>query len=132
MIASRIRRQKRLSHKVKKVGGMPDTLTIAMLSLDDLHPDPRNPRNNTGPIEMIASSIRDFGFLVPIVVNKDRKIVAGHARYMAAKMLNLDKVPVVEAEHLTAEQELGFSIAENRTSDFSFFDIAKLQQMSDE
>ena len=111
---------------------MAETLTVRMLALEQLQPDPNNPRNNAGAVEMIAASIRDFGFLVPLVVNKDRKIVAGHARFLAAKMLRLDKVPCVLAENLTPEQELGFAIAENRTSDFSFFDLEKLAAMADE
>jgi hypothetical protein len=111
---------------------MADTLDVQMLPLADLHPDPRNPRNNTGAIEMIASSIRQFGFKVPLVVNADRLILAGHARYLAAQMLHLTEVPCVLADDLTVEQQRGFSIAENRTSDFSFFDIAKLAEMSTE
>ena len=110
---------------------MPDAaLTVEMLPLDDLHPDPRNPRNNTAAIEMIASSIRQFGFLVPLVVDADRKIIAGHARYLAARMLKLTDVPCVLADDLTPEQATGFSVAENRTSDFSFFDLVKLSEMA--
>lgn len=111
---------------------MPETLKVTMLPLSDLHPDPANPRNNESAVEMIAASIREFGFRVPIVVNGDHKIIAGHARYLAAQMLKLDKVPCVVAADLTPEQELGFSIAENRTSDFSFFDVAKLQLMAND
>src|SRR5436190_17461292 len=101
----------------------PEKLDVVMLALDDLHPDPENPRNNTSAISVIAASIRNFGFLVPLVIDADHKIIAGHARYMAAHMLELDKVPCVIADDLTPEQALGFSIAENRSSDFSFFDI---------
>lgn len=103
-----------------------------MLKLDELQPDPNNPRNNTSAIEMIAASIRNFGFQVPIVVNGDRKILAGHARYMAARMEGLQEVPCIIADDLTPEQELGFSIAENRTSDFSFFDVGKLAELADD
>lgn len=111
---------------------MDGQLTVTMLPLGELHPDPANPRNNVASIEMIAASIREFGFKVPLVVNADRKILAGHARYQAAQMLKLDEVPCVLAEDLTPEQEAGFSIAENRTSDFSFFDVGKLALMADD
>lgn len=100
-----------------------------MLPVKELRPNPDNPRNNSGAIEKIAASIREFGFKVPLVVNEDKMIVAGHARYMAALMLKLKTVPVVVADDLTEEQQLGFSIAENRTSDFSFFDIGKLKDL---
>src|SRR5262245_47982596 len=114
-----------LRHAVR----MSAALTVTVLPLRDLHPDPGHPRNNTAAVEMIASSIRQYGFLVPIVVNAERKIIAGHARYLAARMLRLDEVPCVLAEDLTPEQEREFAIAENRTSDFSFFDLAKLSEM---
>ena len=103
-----------------------------MLNVNDLAPDPDNPRNNTGAVSMVAASIRKFGFLVPLVVNGDHKIVAGHTRYQAAAMMGVESVPCVVAEELTPELQREFSIAENRTSDFSFFDIAKLAQMTDE
>jgi hypothetical protein len=101
-------------------------LTVTMLPIGEVSPDPDNPRNNSGAIEMIAASIRDFGFLVPLVVNRDHKLIAGHARFQAARMLRMSEVPVVIAEELTPEQEQGFAIAENRASDFSFFDLDKL------
>lgn len=105
-------------------------LNVVMIPVEELKPDPRNPRNNTSAIEMIAASIRDFGFKVPIVVNTEKQIVAGHARYLAARMLRLHEVPCVIADDLTPEQQLGFSIAENRTSDFSFFDLEKLAEIT--
>jgi hypothetical protein len=103
-----------------------------MVRLDDLHPDPTNPRNNAGAVEMVAASIRTYGFLVPLVVDGDGKIVAGHTRYLAARMLRLEAVPCVQADHLTPELAREFQIAENRTSDFSFFDLGKLQAIADE
>lgn len=103
-----------------------DTMTVTMLPLTELHPDPSNPRNNASAIEMVAASIRNFGFRVPIVVDGEHNIIAGHSRYLAGKMLKLEKVPCVIADDLTPEQLKGFAVAENRTSDFSFFDIGKL------
>jgi hypothetical protein len=108
------------------------SLTVTMMPLSELHPDPANPRNNASAIEMVAASIRDFGFQVPIVVNDEHVIIAGHSRYLAAQMLKLKEVPVVVADELTPEQQRGFAIAENRTSDFSFFDIGKLTELAAE
>lgn len=103
-----------------------------MLNLNDVEPDPENPRNNTGAVEMVAASIRKFGFLVPLVVNADHKIVAGHTRYLAAAMMGLKQVPCIEADELTPELQREFAIAENRTSDFAFFDVGKLAEQVDE
>jgi site-specific DNA-methyltransferase (adenine-specific) len=115
---------------------VPAEIAITSLRLDEIHPDPLNPRNNTGAVEMVAASIRKYGFLVPIVVDKDRKIVAGHTRFLAARMMRLGSVPCVQADELTPELAREFAIAENRTSDFSFFDLEKLAalagEMSDE
>jgi hypothetical protein len=107
-------------------------LTVTMIPLSQLVPDPNNPRNNANAIEMIAASIREFGFQVPLVVNGENKILAGHARYNAALMLKMKEAPCVIADDLTPEQQLGFSIAENRTSDFSFFDVGKLLELVDD
>lgn len=111
-------------------------LVVTLIPIAELKPDPSNPRNNTSAIEMVAASIRKFGFKVPVVVDGDHKIIAGHARYLAARMLKLAAVPCIVADDLTPEQLAEFSVAENRTSDFSFFDIEKLteraSEMSDE
>lgn len=109
---------------------MSNSLTVTMLPLRDIHPDPANPRNNTSAIEMVAASIRNFGFKVPIIVDAEHNIVAGHSRYLAAEMLKLEEVPCVIADDLSPEELKGLSIAENRASDFSFFDLGKLAEMA--
>jgi hypothetical protein len=101
-------------------------MAIKMFDLEALTPDPDNPRVNSGAIAQVAESIRLFGFRVPLVVNADGKIIAGHTRYRAAIMLGMEKVPCVLADDLTTEQQDAFAVAENRTSDFAFFDVEKL------
>lgn len=104
-------------------------IAIVMKPVDELRPDPKNPRNNQSAIEIVAASIRDFGFKVPIVVDGENNIVAGHSRYLAARMLRLSEVPTIVADDLSPEQLRGFSVAENRSSDFAFFDLEKLAEM---
>lgn len=106
--------------------------TIEILRLDDLTPDPDNPRNNASAIEPVAASIRNYGFLVPLVVDDTGKILAGHTRYAAARMIGLQEVPCVRADHLSPELAREFSIAENRSSDFAFFDLTMLSEMASE
>lgn len=106
-------------------------MSIKMFDLDALTPDPDNPRVNSGAIEQVAESIRLFGFRVPLVVNADGKIIAGHTRYRAALILGMEKVPCVLADDLTPEQQAAFAVAENRTSDFAFFDVEKLSTFVD-
>ena len=106
-----------------------EVVEIVTLGLDQLRLDPDNPRNNSGAVEKVADSIREFGFKVPIVVNADRMILAGHTRYLAAAMLGLTEVPCVIADDLTPDQQRAFNIVDNRVSDYSFFDLDKLSEL---
>ncbi len=71
-------------------------------------------------------SIREFGWQQPIVAAPDGTILAGHTRYMAAKNLNCDSVPVLYADNLTPDQAKAFIIADNRTHDFTTWDYGEL------
>jgi ParB-like chromosome segregation protein Spo0J len=76
------------------------------VAIGNLIPDPDNPRKHgRAQIRAIARSIEAFGFNAPILVDKNNKIVAGHGRYEAAKLLELDKIPIVSLiHHSTAQQ----------------------------
>jgi DNA modification methylase len=88
--------------------------------LTALHLDPRNPRqHDKRQISQIAKSIQSFGFNVPILVDKDNKILAGHGRYLASQKLGLSEVPTIQLEHLTEAQARAFAIADNRLTDTS-------------
>ena len=84
-------------------------------SVDDLIPYARNARTHSDEqVEKIAASIREFGFLNPIITDGENGIVAGHGRIMAAKKLGMDEVPTVEAAHLTDAQKRAYILADNR------------------
>jgi len=75
-------------------------------SVNALVPYARNSRTHSdAQIDKIAASIREFGFLNPVITDGDNGIVAGHGRIMAAQKLGMDEVPVVEAAHLTEAQK---------------------------
>ena len=74
--------------------------------LKDIKPYEKNPRKNDNAIDAVASSISQFGFKNPIVVDGNNVIICGHTRYKAAKKLGLDSVPCVVASDLTEEQIL--------------------------
>ena len=83
--------------------------------VDALVPYARNSRTHSdAQIDKIAASIREFGFLNPVITDGDNGIVAGHGRIMAAQKLGMDEVPVVEAAHLTESQKRAYVIADNR------------------
>lgn len=85
-------------------------MDIVSLKLSELHPYENNPRQNDDAVDAVAASIKEFGFKVPIVVDKNNVIVAGHTRYKAAKKLNLKTVPCVVADDLSEEQVNAFRL----------------------
>jgi DNA modification methylase len=100
---------------------------ILFVAIGNLIPDPDNPRKHgRAQISAIARSIEAFGFNAPILVDKNNKIVAGHGRYEAAKLLGLAKVPIVSLSHLTPTQAKAYLLADNQLTDRSTFDDNKL------
>jgi ParB-like nuclease family protein len=88
---------------------------IEIWSLDRLVPDARNARTHSNKqIAQLAGSIQQFGFMTPVLVDSEGKIIAGHGRVLAARKLRLGRVPVVIAEHLTEAQKRAYAIADNQ------------------
>jgi DNA modification methylase len=95
-------------------------LRIEHVSIERLKLDPRNPRvHSDRQIKQIARSIKAFGFNVPVLVDHDSNLLAGHGRIHAARQLGLREIPVIRLEHLRPEQARAFSIADNRLSETS-------------
>lgn len=101
-------------------------MKVKNLAIEKLVPYENNPRNNDAAVDYVANSIKEFGFQVPIVVDKDNVIVAGHTRYKAAQKLGLTEVPVVVAEDLTPKQIKAFRLADNKTAEKASWDFEKL------
>lgn len=99
---------------------------IIMRALDSITPYERNPRNNTDAVKYVAESIKNFGFKVPIVIDKDGIIVAGHTRHLAAKKLKLKEVPCIIADDLTEEQVKAYRLADNKVSEYAEWDLELL------
>lgn len=95
--------------------------------LSEIKPYRNNPRKNEEAIPLVANSIKEFGFKVPIVVDKNGVIVCGHTRYAAAASLGLERVPCVVADDLTPQQIKAFRLADNKVSERAEWDIEKLQ-----
>lgn len=106
-------------------------LEIKYINIDELKPYEKNPRKNDDAVPYVAESIRQYGFKVPIVVDRNNVIVAGHTRYKAAKALELESVPCVVADDLSDEQIKAYRIADNKVSDFSLWDNALLLEELD-
>ena len=83
--------------------------------VDTLIPYARNSRTHSeAQITQIAASIKEFGFLNPIIVDGANGIVAGHGRVLAAKKLGMDELPVIDASHLSDAQRRAYIIADNK------------------
>ena len=103
-------------------------MKIIDFKIDSLKEYKNNPRLNDAAVDKVAASIKEFGFKVPIVVDKDNVIIAGHTRLKAAKSLGLDTVPCIIADDLTEEQVKAFRLADNKTGEFAEWDFAKLEE----
>lgn len=106
-------------------------MQIKDINIGDLIPYEKNPRKNEGAIEYVKNSIEQFGFKVPIVIDKNNVIVCGHTRYVAAKQLELEVVPCVIADDLTDEQIAAYRLADNKVAEFSDWDMSLLSEELD-
>jgi len=103
------------------------TRQISLLAVSDLVPAPNNPRKHSRPqIRAIAKSIEAFKFCAPILIDRNKQIVAGHGRWEAAKFLGLTQVPVVFLDHLTDVQAKALRLADNKLTDRSSWDDGKV------
>lgn len=102
---------------------MSTNLTIRYLPVSSLNPDPKNPRKHSNrQIRLLANSIKAVGFNVPVLVDKNLNIIAGHGRIQAAQMLGLQEVPTIALEHITEAQARAFMIADNRLTEIATWD----------
>ena len=86
-----------------------------LVETDKLIPYVMNARlHSDEQVSRIASSINEFGFLNPIIVDSDDGIIAGHGRVMAAKKLGLKELPTLRADHLSEAQKKAYIIADNK------------------
>lgn len=99
-------------------------MNIQEVDIDKLIPYHNNPRKNQ-TIEAIASSINEYGFQQPIVVDKNMVVIVGHTRLLGAKKLGLNKVPIQVAD-LSQAQAKAYRIADNKLNEGSEWDYTKL------
>jgi len=96
--------------------------------IEDLIPYENNPRINDNAVDYVAKSIQDFGFKVPLVIDTNNVIIAGHTRYLAGLKLRLDKIPCLVANDLNMEQIKAFRLIDNKVSEYSKWDMDKLEE----
>ena len=106
-------------------------MEIVKVSIDKLIPYENNPRVNDEAVKYVANSIKEFGFKVPIIVDKNNVIVAGHTRYKACKELGIKNVPVIIADDLNEEQIKAFRLADNKVSEKAEWNFELLDEELD-
>lgn len=101
-------------------------MNIVYKGLDEIRPYPNNPRHNDDAVDAVAESIREFGFKVPIIIDRDGTIIAGHTRYKASMRIGLAEVPCIIADDLTDDQVKAFRLADNKVAERSTWDFDML------
>ena len=106
-------------------------MQIVYKKINDLIPYENNPRINDEAVEYVKNSIKEFGFKVPIIIDKNNVIIAGHTRLKASLELGLKEVPCIIADDLSEEQIKAFRLADNKVSEKSQWDFSKLDDELD-
>lgn len=102
-------------------------MELQYIRLSDLQMYDNNPRLNDDAVPAVAESIKEFGFKVPIVIDSNNVIIAGHTRYKASKLLGLEEVPCIVADDLTEEQVKAFRLVDNKVAEIAEWDFDKLE-----
>ncbi|GAA0735627.1 DNA modification methylase [Clostridium oceanicum] len=101
-------------------------MELKYINISQIKPYENNPRNNDEAVQKVAESIKEFGFKVPIIIDKRNVIITGHTRYKAAKELKIESIPVIKAEDLTMQQVNAFRIMDNKSSEIASWDYESL------
>lgn len=98
-------------------------MELIELPVGKIKPYERNPRKNDGAVEAVAESIKQCGYIAPIIVDEENVILAGHTRLKALKRLGYKKVPVVIKEGLSEEQKRKYRLLDNKTNELAEWDF---------
>src|SRR5262249_7050549 len=106
---------------------------IEYVSVGHLKPNPPNARKHPeSQIDLLASSIRQFGFVGAIIIDEGNVIISGHGRSAAAKRIGIDVVPCIRVTHLTVKAKIALSLADNRLGELSAWDeVALTSQLAE-
>jgi len=113
------------SHEIARTGKVLKLSAdkIVMLPVSEVRPYEKNPRKNAEAVKYVKASIEQFGFKVPIIIDSNRVIVAGHTRLLAAKSLGMAEVPCIMADDLTEDQVKAFRLADNKVGEFAEWEM---------
>ena len=100
-------------------------ITVQLLDrkLSDIHTYPNNPRKNDAAVDAVCESIRQCGYIAPIIVDEDGVILAGHTRYKALKKMGIDSAQIIVRDGLSDDQKRKYRLLDNKTAELSSWDI---------
>ena len=104
------------------------SLRLERRKLDTLIQYENNPRDIEEAVPLVAESIRQCGYITPIVIDEDGVILAGHTRYQALREVGADECEVIVAEGLTEEQRKKYRILDNKTGELASWNKTKLRE----
>ena len=103
-------------------------MNIVTRYIDNLQPYERNPKTHSADqIDLLARSIKEFGWTVPVLIDSESNVVAGHGRIEAARRLGMMDVPTIQLADLTPEQVRAYRIADNKLTELGGWDTSALQ-----
>lgn len=102
-------------------------MRIETKTLDAVYPYERNPRKNDDAVDAVAESIKQCGYIAPIIVDEDGVILAGHTRYKALQKLGRAECEVIVKEGLSEEQKRKYRILDNKTAELASWDFDLLE-----
>ena len=108
-----------------------DSMDIVKMRMEDIHPYQNNPRKNNQAVEAVAESIRQCGYVAPIIVDEDNVSLAGHTRYKALKQLCYTEAEVVVKAGLSEEQKRKYRLLDNKTNELAEWDYDLLEEELD-
>ena len=106
-------------------------MTVQSKKLEEVHPYENNPRRNDGAVNAVAESIRQCGYIAPIIVDENGVILAGHTRYKALRQLGYQEADVVIKSGLTEEQKRKYRLLDNKTGELAEWDVDLLEMELD-
>lgn len=99
---------------------------LSTMRMEDIRPYPNNPRKNDGAVDAVAESIRQCGYVAPIIVDENGVILAGHTRYKALQKLGYKIADVLVKSGMTEEQKKKYRLLDNKTGEFAQWDFELL------
>lgn len=104
---------------------------LSTMRMEDIRPYPNNPRRNDGAVDAVAESIRQCGYVAPIIVDEDGVILAGHTRYKALQKLGYETADVLVKSGMTEEQKKKYRLLDNKTGELADWDYDLLEMELD-